>query len=158
MRPVSVHGLIEGALVGAANQLQQHRVLIERDWSEQLPWVLGIGGHLKQVFQDLATNAVEAMPDGGRLMIRTRLEDSAGAGQRVLVEFADSGPGISDSEAHLIFEPFYSNRRGSTGLGLAISYSIVERHGGTLSVSSSGEGTTFRVALPAASTVGTVKR
>jgi two-component system NtrC family sensor kinase len=154
MRPISVHGVLESALIGAASQLQQHRVLIERDWAEQLPWVLGIGGHLKQVFQDLATNAVEAMPEGGRLMIRTRLEDGvAGAAPRVLVEFADSGPGISDSEAHLIFEPFYSNKRGGSGLGLAISYSIVERHGGTLSVSSSGEGTTFRVALPAASAV-----
>jgi two-component system NtrC family sensor kinase len=150
MRPVSVHGLLEGALAGSAGQFQQHRVLIERDWAEQLPWVLGIGGHLKQVFQDLAINAAEAMPDGGRLTIRTRLEEVAGATPQVLVEFADSGPGLSDGEAHLIFEPFYSTKRGNTGLGLAISYSIVERHGGSLSVSSSSQGTTFRVALPAA--------
>jgi two-component system NtrC family sensor kinase len=150
MRPVSVHGLLEGALAGAASQLQQHRVLIQREWAEQLPWVLGIGGHLKQVFQDLATNAVDAMPDGGQLVIRTRLEEVAGATPRVLVEFADSGPGLSDGEAHLIFEPFYSTKRGATGLGLSISYSIVERHGGSISVSSSSDGTTFQVALPAA--------
>ncbi len=151
MRPVSVHGLLESALAGAGNNLQQHHVVVERDWAAKLLWVNGIGGHLKQVFQDLATNAVEAMPEGGRLLIRTRLEDGedASAPPRVLVEFADDGPAIPDGEVHLIFEPFYTTRRSGSGLGLAISYGIVERHGGTLSVSSTGSGTTFRVSLPA---------
>src|SRR6185295_13341455 len=150
MRPVSVHGLLESALAGTASTLQQQHVLIERDWAEHLPWVIGIGGHLRQVFVDLAINAVESMPDGGRLMIRTRLEDGAheGAAARILVEFADSGPGITESEVQRLFEPFYTHKRNGTGLGLAISYDIIERHGGTLSVRSSRNGTTFRVALP----------
>jgi two-component system NtrC family sensor kinase len=152
MRPVSVHGLLESALAGAAGTLQQQQVLIERDWAEHLPWVIGIGGHLRQVFVDLAANAAESMPDGGRLIIRTRLEDGAhaGAAARILVEFADSGPGIPESEIQRIFEPFYTHKRTGAGLGLAISYDIIERHGGMLSVSSSGSGTTFRVALPVA--------
>jgi two-component system NtrC family sensor kinase len=152
MRPLSVHGLLESALAGAAGTLQQHHVSVERDWADRLPWVIGIGGHLRQVFVDLAVNAVESMPGGGRLMIRTRIEDGAheGAAPRVLVEFADSGPGIPENEAQRIFEPFYTNKKNAAGLGLAISYSIVERHGGTLSVSSSGSGTIFRVALPVA--------
>ncbi len=152
MRPVSVHGLLESALAGTASTLQQQHVLVERDWAEHLPRVIGIGGHLRQVFVDLAVNAVESMPDGGRLMIRTRLEDGAheGAAPRILVEFADSGPGIPESEVQRIFEPFYTHKRNGAGLGLAISYGIIERHGGTLSVSSSANGTTFRVVLPAA--------
>src|SRR5215207_5365912 len=152
MRPVSVHGLLESALAGTASTLQQQHVLLERDWAEHLPWVIGIGGHLRQVFVDLAVNAVEAMPDGGRLIIRTRLEDGAheGAAARILVEFADSVSGIPESEVQRIFEPFYTHKRSGAGLGLAISYNIIERHGGTLSVSSSGNGTTFRVVLPAA--------
>ena len=152
MRPVSVHGLLESALAGAASTLQQHHVSVERDWAERLPWVIGIGGHLRQVFVDLAVNAVDAMPGGGRLIIRTRMEDGTyeGAAPRVLVEFADSGPGIPESEAQRIFEPFYTHKKNGSGLGLAISYSIVERHGGILSVSSSGNGTIFRVALPVA--------
>jgi len=152
MRPLSVHGLLESALAGAAGTLQEHHVSVERDWAERLPWVIGIGGHLRQVFVDLAVNAVEAMPGGGRLIIRTRIEAGAheSAAPRVLVEFADSGPGIPESEAQRIFEPFYSSKKNGAGLGLAISYSIIERHGGTLSVSSSGNGTIFRVALPAA--------
>jgi two-component system NtrC family sensor kinase len=152
MRPVSVHGLLESALSGTASILQQQRVVIVRDWAEHLPWVIGIGGHLRQVFVDLTVNAVESMPEGGHLVIRTRVEDSAhdSTAPRVLVEFSDSGPGIPDSEVQRIFEPFYTHKRNGAGLGLAISYGIVERHGGTLSVSSSGNGTTFRVALPAA--------
>jgi len=152
MRPVSVHGLLESALAGAASTLEQQHVTIERDWADQLPWVIGIGGHLRQVFVDLAVNAVESMPDGGRLIIRTRLEDSAhdGAAALILVEFADSGPGIPETEVQRIFEPFYTHKRNGAGLGLAISYDIIERHGGMLSVSSSGNGTTFRVALPVA--------
>jgi two-component system NtrC family sensor kinase len=152
MRPVSVHGLLESALAGTASTLQQQHILVERDWAAHLPWVIGIGGHLRQVFVDLAVNAGEAMPDGGRLMIRTRLEDGAheGATPQILVEFADSGPGIPESEVQRLFEPFYTHKRNGAGLGLAISYSIIERHGGTLSVSSSRNGTTFRIALPVA--------
>jgi two-component system NtrC family sensor kinase len=151
MRLVSVHSLLEGALTSVAAQLQQHHVVIERRWADRLPWVNGIGGHLKQVFQDLVLNAAEAMPDGGRLLVSTRVEESQGGPMptRVLVEFADTGPGISESEAQLIFEPFYTTKRANTGLGLAISYSIVERHGGSLTVISGSSGTTFRVALPA---------
>ncbi len=152
MRLVSIHNLLEGALASAAPQLQQHHVLIERNWAEQLPWVNGIGGHLKQVFHDLVTNAAEAMPNGGRLLVCTRLEEGQNSQTlpRVMVEFVDTGPGIPESETQLIFEPFYTTKRTNTGLGLAISYSIIERHGGTLTVSSSTSGTTFRVMLPAA--------
>lgn len=152
MRPLSVHGLLESALAGTASTFQQQHVLIERDWVEDLPRVIGIGGHLRQVFVDLVVNAIESMPDGGRLIIRTRVEDAAheGATPRILVEFADSGAGIPESEVQRIFEPFYTHKRSGAGLGLAISYGIIERHGGTLSVSSSRSGTTFRVALPAA--------
>ena len=152
MRPLSVPGLLESALAGMASTLQQQQVLIERDWADHLPWVIGIGGHLRQVFVDLVINALESMPDGGRLMIRTRLEDDAQgrATPRILVEFADNGVGISETEVQHIFEPFYTHKRNSAGLGLAISYDIIERHGGTLSVSSNGHGTTFRVVLPAA--------
>jgi two-component system, NtrC family, sensor kinase len=152
MRPLSVHGLLESALASTASTVQQQHILIERDWAAHLPWVMGIGGHLRQVFVDLVVNAVESMPDGGHLMIRTCLEEGthAGATERILVEFTDSGPGIPDSEMQRIFEPFYTHKPNGAGLGLAISYNIIERHGGMLSVSSSGNGTTFRVILPVA--------
>src|SRR5262249_5699191 len=113
------------------------------------PRVMGIGSHLKQVFQNLTTNAIEAMPGGGRLTVRTHAEDDAGGA--VLIEFSDSGPGIPASALHAIFEPFYTTKGDGSGLGLAICYSIVEQHGGVLSVQSGGAHTTFRVSLPALS-------
>jgi signal transduction histidine kinase len=103
------------------------------------------------VFLSLILNAIEAMPGGGRLLIRTHVE-AGYFGHRadaVVIEIADTGPGIPDDEVQAIFEPFYTTKNKGAGLGLAISHSIVERHGGVLSVSSGALGTTFRVALPA---------
>ena len=151
MRPISLHAILENVLLMTAEQFQEGAILVEQNWDERLPWVKGIASHLKQVFLNLALNAIEAMPDGGRLIVRTRVEtrDPGLAERFVLVEFIDTGPGIPDHEAQTIFEPFYTTKNKGPGLGLAISYSIIERHEGTLSVSSTSAGTIFRVALPA---------
>lgn len=151
MRPISLHAILENVLSMTAEQFREADIVIDRRWDERLPWVKGIGPHIKQVFLNLALNAIEAMPDGGRLTISTRVEAAhMGLAERyVLVEFSDTGPGIPAHEAETIFEPFYSTKHAGPGLGLAISYSIIERHEGALSVSSSANGTTFRVALPA---------
>lgn len=151
MRPISLHAILENVLLMTVEQFQEGGILVEQNWDERLPWVKGIGSHLKQVFLNLALNAIEAMPDGGRLTVRTRVETRySGLAERfVLVEFIDTGPGIPEHEAQTIFEPFYTTKNKGPGLGLAISYSIIERHEGTLSVSSSSAGTIFRVALPA---------
>jgi signal transduction histidine kinase len=79
--------------------------------------------------------------------VRTCTADQAGG--VVLIEFSDDGPGIPASALHAIFEPFYTTKTDGSGLGLSISYSIIEQHGGTLSVQSGGARTTFRIALPA---------
>lgn len=146
MRPVSVHGLLETVLNVTARQTQERRVQVEREWAALLPRVRGNSGHLKHVFTSLISNAIAAMPDGGRLIVRTRTDsgEQGSASQVVLIEFIDTGPGISADEARTIFDP------QSAGLELVISYGIVEQHGGMLSVKSDGRGTTFRVALPVA--------
>jgi signal transduction histidine kinase len=106
-----------------------------------------VGNHLKQVFLSLALNAIDAMPLGGRLLVRTRLQNhpNEDGQQLVVVEFIDTGSGIPEDELHKIFEPFYTTRTDRIGLGLAISYSIIEKHEGLLS----GEGSKFSIALPA---------
>jgi PAS domain S-box-containing protein len=98
---------------------------------------------LKQAFGNLVRNALEAMPEGGRLMVRAHEADDA-----VRVVVSDSGHGIPESRIERIFLPFYTSKEGGTGLGLAITHAIIERHGGQISVESSEEGTSFTVRLP----------
>ncbi len=102
---------------------------------------------MKQVFINIATNALQAMPGGGDLRIRVRLAGQSDA----LVEFADSGVGIAEEHRTRIFEPFYSTKSegGGTGLGLSISYRIIQNHGGRIEVESApGSGSVFRVIMP----------
>ncbi len=146
MRPISIHGLLESVLGATAQQMRERSVLLEREWTERLPRVRGVGGHLKHVFTSLILNAITAMPDGGQLIIRTRVDGGqpGSIAPLVLVEFINTGPGIPDDEARTLFEP-----KGAD-LELVISYGIIEQHGGMLSVRSDNSGTTFRVALPMA--------
>jgi PAS domain S-box-containing protein len=107
----------------------------------------GNASELREVFVNLIVNAVDAMPQGGRLLI-------AGAqnGERLSLRFADTGVGMTEDVRERIFEPFYTTKGANgTGLGLAVSYSIINRHSGQINVESEpGRGTTFEIDLPAA--------
>jgi signal transduction histidine kinase len=86
------------------------------------------------------------MPSGGELVVRTMAAEDEDS---VLVQFEDSGEGMSAEQVANLFEPFYTTKQNGTGLGLAISYGIVERHGGSIDVESQpGKGATFTVRLP----------
>ncbi|MBI1799576.1 MAG: PAS domain-containing protein [Candidatus Eisenbacteria bacterium] len=101
---------------------------------------------IRQVWLNLATNAFEAMRNGGTLVVRWL---DAGELQRA-VEFEDQGPGIAPEHLAQIGQPFFTTKEGGTGLGVAIAQRIVERHGGSLSfISVPNQGTTVRVVLPA---------
>ena len=107
-------------------------------------------GQLKQVFWNLARNALQAMPQGGTL--RATLEKNSN--NRLRIAFSDSGCGMSPDQVEHLFEPF-SSTTGGTGLGLSIVYQIIRDHGGTINVRSRvGEGTTISVELPLAATNG----
>jgi two-component system sensor histidine kinase PilS (NtrC family) len=109
--------------------------------------LIGDREQLRQVWINLAINALEAMGERGTLTVRWRLADGAG----MAVEFMDDGPGIPAEDLPRVGEPFFTTKRGGTGLGLAIAQRIVERHGGSLRIESArGRGTTARVALPEA--------
>jgi len=149
MRPISLHEVIDHVLGLAAPQLQQSNITVIREWDAHLARVMGVSGHLKQVFLSLVLNAIDAMPCGGQLTIRTFMRGDQPTQPMAVVEFADTGSGIPSSELPKIFEPFYTTRTDRTGLGLAISYSIVEKHRGLLSASSSRSGAIFSVVLPA---------
>jgi signal transduction histidine kinase len=100
---------------------------------------------LNRALSNLVLNAMDAMPSGGVLRFRTeRIDD------RVRIEVADSGQGLSEEECARLFTPYYTTKRHGTGLGLAIVQSVVSDHGGRISVSSvPGQGTVFTIDLPA---------
>lgn len=110
------------------------------------PRVMADDSDLRMVVLNLVQNAHHAMPQGGRLAVRTRGEEDS-----VLVEISDTGVGIPPEDLQRIFDPFFSrraDREAGTGLGLTICKGIVERYGGTIGVTSRpGEGTTFRIRL-----------
>jgi two-component system, NtrC family, sensor kinase len=113
---------------------------------DELPHVRCDPNQIEQVVLAMVINAIDAMPQGGNLWITTR-QNSASTVELII---RDDGVGIPDEHLARIFEPFYTTKEtGGSGLGLAISQTIVERHGGTIAVSSKlGQGTTFTILLP----------
>ncbi len=108
--------------------------------------VLGEEHLLRQIFWNLSRNALQAMPDGGRLKISAQRRDRS-----AVIRWRDTGVGMSEEIRHRAFEPFVTTQEKGTGLGLAVVYSAVQEHGGSVDiVSAPGRGTTVTVELPAA--------
>jgi two-component system cell cycle sensor histidine kinase/response regulator CckA len=126
----------------------------------KLPLVMADPNQITQALLNLCVNARDAMPNGGKLVLRTGIVDgakvrdtAAQAGQYVCIEVGDTGTGIPDSIRSRIFEPFFTTKGigEGTGLGLAIVYGIIKNHNGAIDVESAPErGTTFRLYLPVA--------
>jgi signal transduction histidine kinase len=99
---------------------------------------------LHRALSNLVLNAMDAMPQGGTLTLRTHDNDD-----RVYVEVSDTGSGLTREECDRLFTPYYTSKEHGTGLGLAIVQSVVSDHGGTITVQSQpGKGSTFLVELP----------
>jgi signal transduction histidine kinase len=112
--------------------------------TEPLPEIDADPVLLHRAFQNLVLNALDVMPAGGTLTLRT-----SERGPNVLIEISDSGAGLTAEECARLFTPYYTTKQQGTGLGLAIVQSIVSDHNGSISVSSEeGHGTTFRIELP----------
>ncbi len=148
--PVSMTDVVNSAARLLSHQRRGEPVEIRVEAEKNISFIAGDEGQLQQAVIALSTNAIDAMPDGGRLTLRTRNEDGY-----VLVEVSDTGHGIAPENLTKIFDPFFTTKevgRG-TGLGLAVCYGIVTEHGGRLDVQSTvGVGTTFTISLPAAKT------
>jgi signal transduction histidine kinase len=112
--------------------------------TEPLPEIDADPDLLHRAFQNLVLNALDAMPAGGTLTMRTSEHDG-----NVRIEVADTGKGLTPEECSRLFTPYYTTKQQGTGLGLAIVQSVVSDHHGTISVTSDeGHGTTFRIELP----------
>jgi len=111
----------------------------------KVPPVLANGAELREILMNLVFNAVDAMPQGGTITLRTMTFEEG-----VRIEVADTGMGMTEEVRHRCLEPFFSTKgEHGTGLGLAMAFGIIRRHDGTLEIDSApGSGTTFRLTLP----------
>ena len=148
--PVSVADAAGRAIQSLGPTIEEGRVQIRLEGADHWPKVLADTDQLQQVFLNLVQNAVQAIPNQGEVAIRARPVGNPPL-SRVEIEIADTGVGIEPDHLPHLFEPFYTTRPKGTGLGLFVAHGIVQRHGGSIEVvSAPGQGTRFRILLPAA--------
>jgi two-component system sensor histidine kinase AtoS len=120
-------------------------IRIDKEFDGNLPEIMADPMQLQQVFLNLLFNGIEAMPDGGKLEIRTSYDAESKAAR---IEIFDSGIGIEIEKIERIFQPFFTTKKKGSGLGLAISRRLIEQHGGEITVKSQpGKGTVFTIIL-----------
>jgi two-component system NtrC family sensor kinase len=153
-RSLDVNGVLEELIHLSEPWLHSRNVKLLSSLSINLPLVLGDPTHLQTLFLNLITNALDAMPNGGLLIIRTQevlSHPSSGNGRWLEISITDTGIGITGESKKRIFDPFYTTKKigEGTGLGLAICEKIIKEHSGRLDVESEvGKGSTFFVYLP----------
>ncbi len=142
-RPVGVNAVTAEVLELVRASADAQGVALEADLAPDLPPVPGAAQAIGQVVLNLVTNALQAMPGGGRLTCRTRV-----AAGRVELAVSDTGSGVAPDARDRVFEPFFTTRSGGTGLGLALCREVARQHGGDVTLSTDGPGATFRFTLP----------
>jgi len=151
MTPTNVNVPLDEILTVTKNQIANRNVKIIKDFDPKLPDVMASSEHLKQVFLNIILNAVESMPEGGELAIKTYSQMEHIGEPEIKIEFSDTGFGIPKEVINKIFDPFFTTKKGGkgTGLGLSVSYGVIQRHNGRIEVKSGvGKGTTFIISLP----------
>ena len=139
-----VNELLENTCSLMGPYFKGSNIQLIRKFNTSVPPVVMDSTQMKQVFVNLMKNAVESMLYGGTLTLETTAED-----EYVIVNVIDTGKGMSAETIQRVFEPFFTTKADGTGIGLAVSKKIVDEHGGSLIVKSSGQrGTTFSVYLP----------
>ena len=131
-------------------------VEMETDFAPSVPELIGIESEVREAMTNLVLNAVDALPNGGKIKLRTRVthcdlhQTSAEHLRHVIVEVSDTGIGMSEETRKRCLEPFFSTKgKRGTGLGLAMVYGVMQRHEGSIEIESEiGKGTTFRLVFP----------
>jgi signal transduction histidine kinase len=147
LQPVQVNEVIQGVV--QLLQAQSHapgrpEIRCDVQLDARLTPIAADAELLHRAISNLVLNAMDAMPQGGLITLRTRNENG-----RVRIEVADTGSGLTQEECERIFTPYYTSKEHGTGLGLAIVQSVVSDHKGRISVQSEpGRGTTFVIELP----------
>jgi len=143
---VDTNQLMNEILKFVETQAASQGVTTSLDLAPGLPVVRGSSAALRQVFLNLMTNALQAMPQGGQLVCRIR---AVAHPRGIEITVSDTGPGVAPKDRPHLFEPFFTTRADGTGLGLALCREIVVQHGGTVRLQpESARGATFIVTLP----------
>ena len=144
MQPVNVHALLNDIVSFMSHRFLRQQVQLVKQYDPEVSTLVADPYQLKQVFTNLLLNAVQAMPNGGMITLKTERK-----GRSVNFVVSDTGSGITRPRMKKIFNPFFTTRKQGTGLGLAVTQNIVRNHKGRIAVSSRvGRGTTFTIALP----------
>jgi PAS domain S-box-containing protein len=150
--PIDIPALVDAVLRLYSNKVESKNIRVECELAD-CPSMIGVAGELKQVISNLVSNAVDAVGSDGKIRIAlTHANDGNGGAVQLIIE--DDGPGIPPENLNRIFEPFFTTKKDvGTGLGLWVSREIIERHGGTIQVSSGdgsngGPGASFVIQLP----------
>jgi two-component system NtrC family sensor kinase len=147
IQEADINGIIKNSLVLVDNKIKLQNVEVELDLQEKLPSIYCDIKQIQQTLIALLINAVEAMPDGGKVGINTRSLDR----RDVEIAISDTGEGIPSEKLKNIFDPFFTTKdeAKSTGLGLFVAYGIIKEHKGTIEAHSEhGKGTQFHIKLP----------
>jgi signal transduction histidine kinase len=149
--PVSVNSVVEDLALLTRHKLTNQNIEFIRSLDPELPKVMADVTQLEQVFLNLTLNAVEAMPEGGKLIISTKLENDEKGEPCVVIEFRDNGHGMTQAQCDKVFKSLLTTtKKRGTGLGLAIVSRIIESHHGSIKVRSRPKkGATFTIKLPA---------
>ncbi|MDD5594100.1 MAG: ATP-binding protein [Candidatus Margulisbacteria bacterium] len=143
MQAVDVEEVLEDILRLVENQCRKANIEIVRDFQKQ-SLITGNAEKLSQAFMNIILNAIQAMPGGGFLKLKTY-----NLPLTTVIEIADTGAGIPAGKLSNIFDPFYTTKESGTGMGLAVTHRIIKEHNGTIEVASEvGKGTTFKLCLP----------
>jgi len=151
--PTNLVVLVEDSLLLLEKEMHKYRITVEKSFADKLPEIMADGNQIQQVVFNLLINARQAMPSGGKLLLKMSYDE-----ENEMIDFLvrDYGCGIPQERLPLIFERFYSTKpgpdesgKGGTGLGLASCRAIIEDHQGVIRVESTeGKGTAFTVKLP----------
>lgn len=150
LRAGSLNDQIERVLTLFEPQAREQRVQVIRYLDPDLPSMMLDGETLQAALVNLVKNALEAMPDGGTLVARTRPTRMG-----IALDLIDTGVGMDDKTAMKMFEAFYTTKHGGSGLGLPTARKVIEAHGGTINVQSeAGRGTQFTLEFPTMARIG----
>lgn len=144
--PNRLNDIVRHCLDMSKMYLLKAQVQITTDLAEGLPSLVMDFNQICQVVMNLIINSIEAMPDGGRLHLKTSLQEDPAA---LLLQISDNGIGILEEDKNRIFDPFFTRKPEGTGMGLSISRQILEKHGALIELDSTpDQGTTFRITFP----------